>query len=125
MIKTIKNIPKRVVSAMKYSLSGLKLSFKHEESIRLETISLILLILILFLVHWPLWKKLSLVAIFLLIPLTELLNSALEDLCDLISPELHPSIKAAKDKGSAAVLVAIVIGLIGLAVLIVCPNTIS
>jgi diacylglycerol kinase (ATP) len=106
---------------MRYSLSGLKLSFTKEESIKLETIALVLLLVILALVHWPMWKKAALVAVFLLIPLTELVNSALEDICDLVSPDFHPNVKAAKDKGSAAVLVAIVIGLVFLVALIVCP----
>ena len=42
------------------------------------------------------------------IPLAELFNSALEDICDLVSPDYHPLVTQAKDKGSAAVLLAIV-----------------
>jgi diacylglycerol kinase (ATP) len=121
MFKTLANIPKRASSAMKYSLSGLKLAFITEESIRLETIALVLLVIIMALVPWPLWKKAALVAVFFLVPLTELINSALEDICDLVSPEYHSNIKAAKDKGSAAVLIAMIIGFVFLFALIVYP----
>ncbi|MDR1656030.1 MAG: diacylglycerol kinase [Deltaproteobacteria bacterium] len=121
MLKTIKNIPRRAVSAMGYSLAGLAMAFRKEESIRLETIALILLVAILAPIPWPIWKKIALISIYLLIPLTELLNSALEDICDLVSPQYNDKIKAAKDKGSAAVLMAIIVAIIALAALIVCP----
>lgn len=118
MIKTIKNIPRRVVKASSYSWDGLKSAFVKEEAFRLEALALILLVLVLIFVPWPLWKKAALAAVFILIPLAELFNSAIEDLCDLVSPEFNPLIKSAKDKGSAAVLLAIIINLLALAALI-------
>jgi diacylglycerol kinase (ATP) len=107
---------------MGYSLSGLGLAFEKEESLKLETISLIILVIVLFFVPWPMWKKVALVGTYLLIPLTELVNSAIEDICDLITSDFHPNVKAAKDKGSAAVLVAIVLAILSLVALIACPN---
>jgi len=118
MITTIKNIPRRVVKAFGYSFDGLRSAFVKEESIRLETMALALLVLILLFVPWPMWKKAALTATFLLIPLSELLNSALEDLCDLVSPDFHPLIKSAKDKGSAAVLLAIIVNVLALTALL-------
>ena len=118
IIRTIKNIPRRVIKASSYSFDGLKSAFVKEESIRLEALTLVLLVLILVFVPWPLWKKVALTATYLLIPLAEILNSAIEDLCDLVSPEFNPLIKSAKDKGSAAVLLAIIINLLALAALI-------
>jgi diacylglycerol kinase (ATP) len=50
-----------------------------------------------------------------LVVLAELFNSAIETVVDLISPQLHPLAKRAKDVGGAAVLVAIVTGLLVLA----------
>lgn len=47
-----------------------------------------------------------------LVVLAELLNSAIEAVVDLVSPGPHPLAKAAKDVGGAAVLVAIVTGLL-------------
>ncbi|MDL2260054.1 diacylglycerol kinase [Deltaproteobacteria bacterium OttesenSCG-928-K17] len=118
LLRTIKNIPVRAVKAWGYSWDGLKSAFIKEESFRLETIALVVLVAVLAVVPWPLWKKAALTATFLLIPLTELLNSAIEDICDLVSPDRHPLIKAAKDKGSSAVLLAIILNLLALAALI-------
>lgn len=118
MFTTIKNIPRRVFKATQYSLAGLHNAYIKEESIRLETLAFIVLFIIMLCVPWPLWKKAALLAAYLLIPLAELVNSAIEDVCDLITKDYHENIKTAKDKGSAAVLVAIIINLLTLAALI-------
>jgi diacylglycerol kinase (ATP) len=47
-----------------------------------------------------------------LVVLAEVLNSAIEAVVDLVSPEFHPLAKVAKDLGGAGVLVAIVMGLL-------------
>ena len=104
---TLKNLPRRVVRALIFLGRGIKGAFLKEEAFRLEILGLGLLGVILVAVPWPLWKKAALAATYLLIPLAELFNSALEDICDLVSPGYHPLVAQAKDKGSAAVLVAI------------------
>ncbi|MDR2946690.1 MAG: diacylglycerol kinase [Candidatus Adiutrix sp.] len=118
MIQTIKNIPRRVVNASRYSWDGLRSAWAKEEAVRLELLAFVILAAALVFVPWPLWKKLALAAIFVIIPLTEMLNSAIEDLCDLVSPEFQPLIKSSKDKGSAAVLLAIFVNILALAALI-------
>jgi diacylglycerol kinase (ATP) len=121
ILATLKNIPRRASSAMRYSLQGLSSALAKEEAFRLEAIALILLVATLAPIPWPAWKKAALVAAYFLVPLAELMNSAIEDLCDLISPGFNEKIKTAKDKGSAAVLLAILADLGVLAALILCP----
>ncbi|MHA7836497.1 MAG: diacylglycerol kinase [bacterium] len=38
--------------------------------------------------------------------IAEILNTAFERLCDVVSPELHPGVESAKDIAAAAVLIA-------------------
>jgi len=116
--QTLKNLPGRLVRASGFSGRGLKAAFIGEESFRLEILGLVILGIVLIAVPWPLWKKAALVAAYLLIPLAELLNSALEDLADLVSPDFHPLVEKAKNKGSAAVLLAIIANIVWLATLI-------
>ena len=101
-------MPRRIIRASGFSGRGLKAAFLKEEAFRLEVLGLGLLVIVLAASPWPLWKKLTLAAAYLLIPLAELFNSAVEDICDLVSPDYHPLVGQAKDKGSAAVLLAIV-----------------
>jgi len=114
---TLKNTPRRLVRALCFSGRGLRSAFIKEEAFRLEVLALGLLGASLAACAWPMWKKAAMVAAYMLIPLAELLNSALEDICDLISTDHHPLIGQAKDKGSAAVLLAIVFNILVLSAL--------
>ncbi|NMH16551.1 diacylglycerol kinase [Tepidiphilus sp. B18-69] len=52
-------------------------------------------------------ERALLVAATLVVLVVELLNSAIEAVCDLVHPEAHPLVARAKDLGSAAVLLSI------------------
>jgi diacylglycerol kinase (ATP) len=121
MLNAILNVPRRAKRAMGFSLRGIWSAFRKEEAIKLEFIALVILAAVMALVEWPLWKKLALTIAYLGVPAAELLNSAIEDVCDLVSPEFNEKVRDAKDKGSAAVLVAIVVGLLALATLLAIP----
>jgi diacylglycerol kinase (ATP) len=114
----LKKAPARFAKSFGYSWDGLKATFAKEESFRLETLSFIILLAAMLVCRWPWWKQLILATTFLLIPLLEIVNSAIEDICDLITREPSALIKNAKDKGALAVLIAIVINALTLALLL-------
>lgn len=118
MFRLLRNAPRRFLKSFVYSWDGLKATFAKEESFRLETIALLVLLLVMMLCPWPWWKKITMLASYLFIPLVEIINSAIEDICDLITRDHSPLIKNAKDKGSMAVLVAIIINVLVLIALI-------
>jgi diacylglycerol kinase (ATP) len=57
----------------------------------------------------PALQKLALIAVLILLLIVELINSAIEAVVDRVSLERHPLSKNAKDFGSAAVLLALII----------------
>jgi len=100
---------RRLIHASRYSWLGLKAAFKSEAAIRQEIIALaVLLPIALFLPVSPVEKALLIASAFLVL-LVELINSALEAVVDRISPEHHELSGKAKDIGSAAVAVALII----------------
>ena len=98
----------RVMSAFGYSVSGLKLGW-YEPAFRQE----LLLAVVLLPAAW--WLGQSWAEVVLLVALTvavlvvELLNTAVESVVDMASPEWHPLSKRAKDMASAAVLLSLVV----------------
>ena len=98
-----------MINATGYSVAGFRACFRHEEAFRQEVV------LAIFLVPLALWlgetgvDRALLVAAVLLVPLVELLNSAVEAAVDRMGAEHHELAGRAKDTGSAAVLLAIVI----------------
>ncbi len=121
MSKLSELIQRKCINATRYSVAGFKAAFTKEESFRLELLGLAILLLIMIFVPWPLWKKILLTASYQLIPLMEVLNSAIEDICDLVNPGRSDFVKTAKDKGSMAVLYAIIINALVLVALIAAP----
>jgi len=99
----------RIWAAFFYSLNGLRLAISNEAAFRQEVcIAVVLLVVLLFLPLSLLWKGLLFFATTSVL-VVELLNSAIETVVDIVSPEYHELAKRAKDLGSAAVLVSIVL----------------
>lgn len=55
-------------------------------------------------------ERILLIASLLFVLVVELLNTAVETLVNMVSPEYHPLAKYAKDLGSAAVFVSLILG---------------
>ena len=102
----------RVVSAWRYSLSGLAGAWRTEGAFRQEVIGAAILIPIACFIPVPVLHRALLIASVLMVIVVELLNSAMEAAIDRISLDRHPLSKKAKDTGSAAVLVSIVIAML-------------
>ena len=102
----------RFTHTIKYSLSGLKSAWEHEESFRQEVIVFIFSVPLAILIGENLYDYLFLLGSICFLLVIELINSAIEATIDRIGPELHELSKRAKDIGSAAVMGAIVMCLI-------------
>ncbi|MBI4692728.1 MAG: diacylglycerol kinase [Gammaproteobacteria bacterium] len=100
---------RRLVNATGYSLAGLRAAWRHEAAFRQETMLLVVLLPAAFwLGRGPLDYAL-LVGSCLVVLVTELLNSAVEALTDRVGEEHHELSGRAKDLGSAAVFVSLVL----------------
>lgn len=109
---------KRLSSALFYSLSGLKTAWKHEHAFRQELMFVIPGLVIALLVPVSALEKLLLISVLMLVLIVELMNSSIEAIVDRVSLERHPLSKNAKDLGSAAVLLAVLLAAITWAVIL-------
>lgn len=110
---------RRLVNATRYSLEGLAAAARHEAAFRQE------LLLAVVLLPLGLWlgangvERALLAGSVLLVLIVELLNSGVEAAVDRISAEHHELSKRAKDFGSAAVMLSLVLtGLVWVLVLL-------
>ncbi len=100
---------RRLYKATGYSIAGLKATFQYEQAFRLEVYLLLLLIpLAIWLGDSPV-EYILLIGSWIIVMITELLNSAIEAAIDRISMEHHELSGRAKDIGSAAVLMSLVL----------------
>ena len=101
----------RLIDATDYSRQGLLATWRNEAAFRQEVT------LAIFLIPLALWlgesgvERALLVGATLMVMIVELLNSAVEAAIDRIGPEKHPLSKIAKDTGSAAVSLSLLLWL--------------
>ena len=100
---------KRIINAAGYSWLGFKAAYTHEAAFRQELWLTIFLAPAAFYLGNTLFEKAILLSTLLLVLIVELLNSALEAIVDRISDDHHELSGRAKDMGSSAVLLAIVV----------------
>ena len=98
--------------SFRFALNGLLLLLKNEHNFRIHLLAAIIVIVlgvIMKLDHYE-WSLLVIVigAVFL----TELLNSSIESLADLIDPEWNELMMRAKDYGAAAVLISAIVAIV-------------
>ena len=98
----------RVWHAAGYSLSGLRAGW-GEPAFRQEALLVMVLLPLAFWIGQN-WIEIALLSgTILLVMVVELLNTAIEAAIDRIGPEWHDLSKRAKDMGSAAVLLALLL----------------
>lgn len=103
-----KGVP-RLIAAAGFSLAGLKAAFQHEEAFRIELVFFCVLAPLGFWLGQSRVEQVLLVGSLFVVLLMELINSALEASIDRGGKEFHVLAGRAKDIGSAAVFVALLL----------------
>ncbi len=99
----------RIVKATGYSWQGLRAAYRNEEAFRQETWLCIVMVPLGFYLGDGGVEKALLVASVLLLPVVEILNSAIEAVVDRFGGDYHELSGRAKDMRSAAVALAIML----------------
>jgi len=99
----------RIVKAAGFSLKGLRAAWKNEAAFRQEVIGVLPFIILSFFLDVTSIERILLVGVLVMVVIVELLNSAVECAIDRIGPEFHVLSGRAKDIGSAAVLLTIIL----------------
>jgi len=109
----------RIGAAVGYSIAGFRTAWQNEHAFRQELVLFAIAAVIAFGLPLSLAQQLLLVAVLVVVLIVELLNSAIEAVIDRISLEAHPLSKAAKDLGSAAVCLALMLAAITWAAVVI------
>jgi len=103
---------KKFIKSIGFALEGMQQFFLKERNGRIQIVVAIVAVIL------GSWLKISfsqwLVIIFFiaLVLTSEMVNSAIEKLCDLVSKDFNPTIKKIKDISAGAVLLASLVSLI-------------
>jgi diacylglycerol kinase (ATP) len=103
---------KRVVNATFYSLAGLRAAWRNEAAFRHECVLTLVLTPIAFWLGQNAVERALLIGSCWLVLIVELLNSAVEAIVDRVGTDHHRLSGRAKDLGSAAVFVSLMLALL-------------
>jgi len=93
----------RIASAARNSVRGLRVGLLTEAAVKQEVALAALLLPVSFFVAANVWVWLALVASVLFVLVVEFLNTAVERLCNHVTPERNDAIRVTKDMASTAV----------------------
>ncbi len=102
----------------KYAFDGVITAFHGEVSFKLELLFGFFITVGIVFLPLTLFSKLILFITMVLVMVVELLNSSIENVVDLVTSDIHPLAKNAKDIGAAAVLFTVVLHLVCWAVIV-------
>ena len=101
-----------VIKSFPYAISGLKTAIKNEPNFRFHLVAAVIATSLgIYLKLSPMEYALLFLAIGFVV-IMELVNTMLEALVDLVSPEIQEHAKIAKDVSAAAVLLSAILSLI-------------
>ncbi|MFW6093323.1 MAG: diacylglycerol kinase [Pseudomonadota bacterium] len=100
---------KRLAKATEYSLRGLRSAWRYEAAFRQECLAGVVLVPGAFVLGQTLVQTALLIAVGVLVLITELLNSAVEAAIDRMGGDHHDLAGRAKDMSSAAVALSLVL----------------
>jgi diacylglycerol kinase (ATP) len=100
---------RRLLNATGYSLAGLKSAWQNEAAFRQEIWAMVFLVPLAFWLGQNAVERALLLLTCFIVLIAELINSAIEAVVDRIGAEQHGLSGRAKDLGSAAVLVSIIL----------------
>jgi len=114
-MKTTNSKPFSIKDRLKsfgYAFEGLKSFFKTQHNAWIHVLATFVVIVDGFIFKVSSMEWIALSFAIALVFISELFNTAIEFLCDKVSPELDPKIKLVKDISAAAVLIAAMVAVV-------------
>ena len=97
------------IKSFSYAIQGIKTFFQTQHNAWVHILATSIVIIVGYVVKLSTTEWCWIIVAIALVFITEMLNTAIEFLTDLVSPEYHPIAKRTKDVAAGAVLVAAII----------------
>ena len=109
----------KFLRSFKYAANGIKYCFKEEQNYKIHIVATAIAIAMGFYFSINATEWLFVIACCTLVLAMEMLNTAIEKLCNLISKEFDPAIKFIKDVSAGAVLVCAIASAVAAAIIFI------
>lgn len=102
----------RFLKSFLFALNGLRDAIRHEKNFRIQSAIALLVIISGFFFSISANQWMVILICIAMVLSFEIMNSAIEKLCDFVCPSINPTIKKIKDLSAGAVLLSAIISFI-------------
>ncbi|MBI4080621.1 MAG: diacylglycerol kinase family protein [Candidatus Levybacteria bacterium] len=100
--------PTKLIKSFGYALEGLAHAWKFDQNLRIHVLIAVIVLLLAYFLQVPFIEVIILSVLIILVITTEMINTAIENMVDLITSEHRQEAKIAKDVSSGMVFIAAV-----------------
>ena len=100
---------RKFIKGFAFALNGIKVFFSTQLNGRFHVFAAVLVIILGFVFKITCYEWISILLAIGLVIITEMINTAIEFLCNFITTEIHSDIKKIKDISAGAVLISAII----------------
>lgn len=104
--------PRKLFSSFGYALDGIYLAVKLDQNVRFHLIASIFVLILSFMLRISTVEFLFIILAIFFVLISEMVNTAIEEMTNLITKEHHVSARTAKDVAAGAVLLSAVFSVI-------------
>lgn len=115
---------KHIVRSFKYAFDGIREAFQNERNMKIHFFLMVLAIIIGIILKLSSVEWAILIITIGLVLILEFINTSLEQIVDIVSPERQERAKIAKDVAAAGVLISAVVAVL-VAILLFVPKCIN
>lgn len=112
----MKEETKRFKRSLKHAVDGIKYAISHEKNFRIESLVAFFVVVFIFFFRVKNWEAVMLILMIMWVLVSELINTVLERVVDILKPRIHPYARLIKDLMASVVLIsslaALIVGII-------------
>lgn len=103
---------RRFKKSLGHAFDGIKYAVSHEKNFRIEILMAALVTIFIFIFKVKSWEAIILILMMMWVFISELTNTVLERVVDILKPRIHPYARLIKDLMAAVVLISSVFSMI-------------
>ncbi len=97
---------RRFRRSLKHAIDGIGYALAHEKNFRIELLAAFVVVIFIFIFKVKNWEAIILLLMVMWVLISELTNTVLERVVDILKPRIHPYARLIKDLMAAVVLIS-------------------
>lgn len=107
-----KNEIMKISKSFKHAFAGLRYAVSYERNFQIELIIAVFIMGLIFIFKVKNWEAIVLVLMIMWVLITELTNTVVERVVDILKPRIHPYARLVKDIMAAVVLISAIVAIL-------------